>query len=649
MSHKRYRPVVLPHMFLMVFGCALAAGTAMRPACGAPPDAKRIDELSSLLPKSPQGVGPTIAQRRQWQAVAEQSQFKTVVAAARRRLAEPLPELTDELYLDYSRTGNRTRAQKVISQRHGRLNELVLAECLENQGKFLPGIEATIRALCAEKAWTLPAHDRSLSNFRGSQLDIDLHVAGAAWNLATADYWLGDKLSAETRGLIRAELKKRVFDPFEGYLQRGQPRMWWPTTTNNWNAVCLAGVTGTALATLESPRQRAFYVAAAEKYIDNFLAGFTPDGYCSEGLGYWNYGFGHFVMLAETLHQATGGKLDLLTRPKVRQIAEFGRHLEILPGVYPALADCRVGSQPDPVITAYVLRRLQVPLQPQEARGLSLGVGASRELFQFGLFGFANAATAAPPAAQPAAARPLRDYFADAGILICRPRSDAPAAFGAAFKGGHNAEHHNHNDVGSFVVALGKTTPLVDPGSEVYTARTFSAKRYDSNVLNSFGHPVPRIAGQLQREGRQAAAKVLKAEFTDQADTFVLDIKTPYAVKALQELQRTFVFSRQGSGSVQVIDEVEFESPQTFETALITFAEWRQAAPNRLVVGEPPEAVQVAIDAGGAAFRVDAQPIKEDLPGGRIPTRLGIVLGEPVAKARVQLTITPAVDKENPQ
>ena len=55
-------------------------------------------------------------------------------------------------------------------------------------------------------------------------------------------------------------------------------------------------------------------------------------------------------------------------------------------------------------------------------------------------------------------------------------------------KGGHNAEQHNHNDVGSFIVALGHSTPLVDPGAEVYTGRTFSRRRYDSNVLNSFGH-----------------------------------------------------------------------------------------------------------------------------------------------------------------
>jgi hypothetical protein len=63
--------------------------------------------------------------------------------------------------------------------------------------------------------------------------------------------------------------------------------------------------------------------------------------------------------------------------------------------------------------------------------------------------------------------------------------------------------------VGSFVVAVAGDTPLLDPGSEVYTARTFSARRYESQVLNSYGHPVPLVAGQLQRTGRKAEARVL--------------------------------------------------------------------------------------------------------------------------------------------
>ena len=91
------------------------------------------------------------------------------------------------------------------------------------------------------------------------------------------------------------------------------------------------------------------------------------------------------------------------------------------------------------------------------------------------------------------------------------------ARFGAALKGGTNGEQHNHNDVGSFSVVLGRKMVVCDPGAEVYTARTFSARRYESKVLNSFGHAVPVIAGQLQRTGLAAHAEILRHEFTDDA------------------------------------------------------------------------------------------------------------------------------------
>ena len=38
----------------------------------------------------------------------------------------------------------------------------------------------------------------------------------------------------------------------------------------------------------------------------------------------------------------------------------------------------------------------------------------------------------------------------------------------------------------------------LDAGGEDYTSRTFSSRRYESQALNSFGHPVPRVAGAMQ-------------------------------------------------------------------------------------------------------------------------------------------------------
>ena len=95
-------------------------------------------------------------------------------------------------------------------------------------------------------------------------------------------------------------------------------------------------------------------------------------------------------------------------------------------------------------------------------------------------------------------------------------------------------------------------------------------------MLNSFGHPVPRVAGTLQVTGRSAQAKFLKTEFTDAADTYVMDISSAYKVAGLKKLERTFIFSREGKGKLTVTDVVEFDRPQAFGTALITFAKWKQ-------------------------------------------------------------------------
>ncbi len=604
-------------------------------------DSSRIAEIARWLPEKPQGVGPTIDDRAAWQRVAEAPVFSKAVGAAEQMREKPAPELTDDLFLDFSRTGNRTRCQRVLGQRHGRLPAFVLAECIENKGRFLPDIEQSIREICSEKTWVMPAHDRELANFKGETLEVDLAVADVSWNLATAHYWLGTRLSPEIRELIQSELERRTIGSMESYVKTGRPTMWWATGTNNWNAVCLAGVTGTALAMEPSVQRRAFFVVAAEKYIQYFKKGFTSDGYCSEGMGYWNYGFGNFVLLAETLIQATGGRLDLFTDPLVEEIALFGPRMEIIPGIYPSFADCAIGSRPDTRMMAFLSRRYQLGMSDVEAKGIGLAGGPSSSLFELGLNGFDNSATAVPPVAT-GMHRELRNWFSEAGILICRP-NDPETGLGVALKGGHNAEHHNHNDIGSYVVALAGETPILDPGGEVYTARTFSKDRYVSGVLNSFGHPVPRFGETLQKTGRAAAAKVLRTDFSDQADTLVLDIGAAYPVEGLKKLERTFVFSRAGKGSLTVTDEVEIQRETPFETALITLSKWTVDGP-RLRIGSGKAALDVAIDAHGADFAIEDTEIHEDLSHDRVPVRLAVKLDRPVTSARVTFTITPAVN-----
>jgi hypothetical protein len=596
-------------------------------------------KTAELLPERPQGFGRPLTDRAAWERLAKHPSYRSVVPQAERLLKEPLPESPDELYLDFSRTGNRTRWQKVAGERRGRVSTLALAECVESKGRFLPALEQVVAALGSERTWVMPAHDGGLANFQGKSVDIDLGSSHVGVDLATAHWLLGDKLSEPTRQLLRDNVRRRILDPYLAMAGGKRPKNWWMTCTNNWNAVCLANVTGAALALVEPREERARFVEAALEHSRYFLQGFTRDGYCSEGVGYWNYGFGHYVLLAEAVCQATGGGVDLMARDEVRAPATYGARIEIQGGVYPAFSDCGVGSRPSAAILHFVSRRYRLGASPAEDDRLFVSPGGG--LFAAMMYSFPNSATQAPPPDQAASTRGLRDWFEQAGILLGRPAPGSACRLAVALKGGHNAEHHNHNDVGSYVVVLGSRPVLLDPGSEVYTARTFSSRRYESQVLNSFGHPVPRVAGQLQRPGRDAQARVVRTEFTDQADTLVLDLRSAYAGTELKALQRTFVYSREGAGSLTVSDEVAFASPKEFESALITLGKWEKLGPNALRIQDGDAAVRVDIQAAGGEVEIVPDELREDVSTKSLPIRLCLRLKAPVTQATITARITP--------
>jgi hypothetical protein len=602
-----------------------------------PPDADRIREIAATLPEHAVGPGQPITNRAAWETfAARHPESNDVIPNAVRRAAQPLPEQPDSLFLEFSKNGDRERWGKVAYDRRIRIQVFTLAECLENKGRFLAPLEQTVAALCDERTWVLPAHDGELKNFRGETVEIDLGSSGLGVELATASYLLGNRLSDATRKLIRENLERRIFAPYRAAVKGTNREFWWMRAGNNWNAVCLNAVTGTALATLDSAEERAWFIAAAEKLIGHYLAGgFTPDGYCVEGLDYWNYGFTNFVLLAENVRQATGGKVDLLARPQVVQPALFGLRSEIFGGVYVTIADCDPGVEPSGILMNYLYRRLGSNFARWRDAKLT------GTLYEQMTWGFLPPDLPQIHSEEDLGDIPWRSWFPDGGVLICRPGAGAKVPFAVAIKGGNNGVNHGHNDVGSFSVVAGKTMIICDPGGEVYTARTFSAHRYDSNVLNSFGHAVPVVAGQLQRAGVEARGVVLAQIFTEAADTLTLDFRSAYAVADLQKLERTFIFQRGELPSLEVRDQIKLASPENFESALITWGTIRHISENELEIADGKDAVRVTIDTQGRAFELKQETINENVHTERKPVRLGIALAAKVSTATVTLRISP--------
>ena len=87
-------------------------------------------------------------------------------------------------------------------------------------------------------------------------------------------------------------------------------------------------------------------------------------------------------------------------------------------------------------------------------------------------------------------------------------------------------------------------------GPSAYDNETFTTKRNSFPLFNSYGHPVPLVAGQQQADPlllqiNNTTPKVISTSFTDQIDVMRMDMTLAYpAAVTLQNLERSFTLSR---------------------------------------------------------------------------------------------------------
>lgn len=591
---------------------------------------KRIDEIAAMLPAAPSAPGDRITVRNHWDELAKLPEAQAKIRNAEKALKTPIPDLPDDLYLDFTRNGNRTRYQKPYFLRQNQLGTLLIAECLENKGRFLPKIAELIDAICSERSWTLPAHDSQLTNFNKTHLTIDLGSSLQGCLLAITADWLKEKLPTESIKKINTELRWRIFDVYEKALDtRTCGGNWWMRTISNWNAVCHAGVVGAALATIPDPKVRARYIASVEKMNSYFISGFTDDGYCGEGMGYWNYGFGNDIILGLTIRNATKGKVDLFRGDKIHRVAAYAQNFQLQSAKAPWFADG--GGAPDELIWT-LARQVWPDTVPDRVANLSLLAGNCRFI---GLRAFGqDPGRIENPRPENL---PIRSWFKDAQVLICRPVDQTPKPFSFSIKGGHNNELHNHNDVGSYTIMLDGLEMTGDPGGEIYTRRTFSKDRYASKMLNSYGHPVPVVAGKLQPAGRKFHASILKEEFSDGEDLIRLDLTHAYDVPTLKRLTRTVRYLR-AEREVEISDEVEFTAPEQFSVPVITYRQIKKTenpAEFRLQNKDGKCSLLLRVETQSHTLETSEETIEN--PGRPSPARFAFTFQKPILEGEITL------------
>lgn len=549
--------------------------------------------IAQMLPERPAGFGVPCTNRAAWQHAAPY--FQGSVQRATAFLASPLPPWSNQAYLRFSSDGDRVEGQTMLDNHTGQLTQLVLAECSEWQGRFLPRIVEQLDAISAEPSWTLAAHDPHLLNFHGTHYYVDLNAATLGHNVAEALYLMGDKLPAATRKRAMDALEQKVFSPMRrAYAGQEQSYIGWLKAEQNWNAVCHNGVTDAALTVLPDRNDRALFAAAAEQWAPLYLGSFSDSGYDTEGIGYWVYGFSNYAQLREQLWYSTGGKIDLYDNPKAHRAALFGFQFAMLPGVYANFGDATFASKPNSVILAYVDRTFGLGEFPDDLAILRANrLGSLSDAMQAA---FPLDSQRHDPGATAATLLGLRAWYPEYGILVDRPAAGGSLAITIKASGNGN---HSHNDVGSYSIGLKATQVVGDPGGPlVYNADTFSDKRTTYRVINSFGHPVPAVDGSLQLDATKVHPTVVSTNFTDSQDSIVMDITPAYNAPNLKKLLRTMQYSRTG-GSIEITDQFTLAVPADIVESFPTHGAIKQIDAKTIQIDYQDAHLQVVIDAPG--------------------------------------------------
>ncbi|TBD77280.1 heparinase II/III domain-containing protein [Rhizobium ruizarguesonis] len=509
--------------------------------------------------------GAVCSDRARWSAVP-QAVRELVIQEVEETLARAWPLIAASDYREFTATGNRARFEELYFTRRRMLNNLVLGELIEGGARFLPKIVDGIFLIAEESGWQLPAHnayERSGARLPlpdNSQPVVDLFAAETAALLATIVALLRDELdgiSPEITARVEREIEIRILSPYLGrhfwWMGRGEERM------NNWTAWISQNVLLTVFSLKTDQPTRHAVAKKALGSLDAFLKDYAEDGACEEGVLYYRHA-------ALCLH----GALTILDRvapglfgrfwqqPKIRNMAEYIAHMHVAGRYYFNFADS------------------SAVVEPCSAREYLFGQAVGSEM----LAEFAAADRAAsdnphlpgewnlwyrvqellagptPSAAAPPHPASRRDiFYPGIGLFIARDEQ-----FSLAVKGGNNGEGHNHNDVGSVTLYKNGRPFLIDVGVETYTAKTFSARRYEIWTMQSAFHNLPTFAGVMQSAGEVFGARDVEVAFDEEQARISLDISGAYSPEAQLHSYRRVVSLLRGR-HVEIVDTYDGSKP----------------------------------------------------------------------------------------
>ena len=224
-------------------------------------------------------------------------------------------------------------------------------------------------------------------------------------------------------------------------------------------------------------------------------------------------------------------------------------------------------------------------------------------------------------------------------VMTARVKEGSAAGLYLAAQGGHNAESHNHNDVGNFLVYADGQPAIIDVGVETYTAKTFSSKRYEIWTMQSAYHNCPTIDGVMQAAGRQFAASDVNYRSTEDDAEFRLNIAKAYPPEAhLDSWIRTLRLTRSTNMIEVTEDYVVKQAPKEITLTFMTPCRVDASTAGQLSLAvNSAKPVHIQFDSAVFQPSVEEVPIED--------ARLRGTWGDRLYRIRLRATAPPAKGK----
>lgn len=506
------------------------------------------------------------------------------IEEAEKYLNTALETVTATEFMEYQITGNRMNYEFKLFDQRSRLEFAVIAELLENKGRFTDEIIDGVWKICEETWWGVPAHYNKGGTLPDQEtvMFIDLFFSETAQMLSWVYYLMKDKMDEKSPVVskrLKSELQSRMLD---ACLDNDY---WWKRNTINWGTWITSNWL-TSVLLIETDRDKQLdAIQQILQTMDGFYREYPEDGGCDEGPGYWNRAAGSLFESLDLLSIASNKKIDFSSDTKIRLMGAYYWKMYIGNYFFVNFADARPLIIPNVSIVYRYGRYIKDDKLINLARFVAKNenyqhsvipnqnyikyndrpflYGFGRQLFLLTMLDKVIEGESAPPLVK-------HTWQENLQIFTVRHKENSTDGLYFAAKGGHNAESHNHNDVGTFTLYGDGQPLLVDLGVEQYTKRTFGSNRYDLWTMQSAYHNLPTINGIMQKEGQDFKATNVKHKVNKKEYSFSLDISKAYPKEAkVNYWNRTMSLGKSGKFKVTEDFSLKENMDSTFISLMI--------------------------------------------------------------------------------